>query len=175
MSEESRLGSPNIFLKKNFERGHIFKGVYLINDSLENNFEAYMPVNHLRISYKLQEQIVDGLLTLAHLDSIENDEAQEFVSWLWEHRDIKDCQEAVSLEKKLKVQWKYGAAVIFISVENVMLLKKFLKGYLELYKWSMRDKYDRYTRKPYYSSFCYNNLIYFVRNIDIWLSIENQF
>jgi len=163
-------GSPRIFLKKNFDRGHIFKGHYIILSTSKEDFENYLPVKHLKITNQLRSDIINALSTLSKIETSEDELTEQFVGWLSEYRGINNLQHANALSNQLSNVSISSASVIFIQIDNLLAIKKYLTGYIEYYNWSQLDYYGENTREPYYSFDEYIRMKYFVKEVKLWLS-----
>jgi hypothetical protein len=173
---ESILGSPNIFLRKNFERKHIYKGVYIIKDYLKDEFQEYKPVPHLKISFKLFDDIIKSLNDLSRISKSDEEECEMFVDAMEEYFGIVNLVQADLLANKMNPIYQYGAYVLFISNSDVEFLKSCLKAYKKLYEWSVErererreDYYDKgygyYPKEPYYSHNKYLQISILAKNL----------
>lgn len=178
LAETSKIGSPNISLLKNFDRNHYYKGYYLIRDTLKEKLDAYLPINHLKISTKCTRQMIDGLKTLSLIDKSDDAYSVLFIGWLWEYKNIDDISKVDDLTKKLHATPKYNARVVFLSIDEMCLLKDFIRAYIYYYDWSTgTDSYGDEINGPNYDLECLNNLNnmnLLLANMKAWLSIESK-
>ncbi|MES2268746.1 MAG: hypothetical protein V4520_18425 [Bacteroidota bacterium] len=168
--EHSKVGSPNIFLKRNIIRGHYYKGYYIINLQSQQDFLNDLPIKHLKISEDCYNGFLSGLRDLNLLNECPYDYEAMFVSWLAEYRSIDELKNTMLLVEQLKPINYYGALLIYLNSDHLSLLKKYLKAWIECYEWSKkRDDNNIQTRDSIYS---YNDFVMykeFHSNLTNWL------
>ncbi|MDO3643853.1 hypothetical protein [Mucilaginibacter sp. L3T2-6] len=157
-TDTSIVGSPNIFLRKNFERGHVFRGLYFIIESFRQQFEDYSPVPHFKVRITFYREIVDALNDLTRIAASEDESCEMFVGSMYENLGLQGFEHAADLSLRIVPIFQFGASVVYISSQDVTSLKNYVRAYIKLFHWY----------PTYYSSDRYARFVNFLSTIKEW-------
>jgi hypothetical protein len=166
--EKSALGSPNIFLKKNLERRHIYRGIYVIKEAMKEKFRQGSPIPHLKIRYSLYKQIIEGLNDLARIAKASDESCEIFTQSMEENFGVTNMEKAAIFANRMILCSEFGGTVLFLSDTDIDDLKSYLLAYLKLYIWSINDDEEYKEKRPYYPHERYSHLNLLLKHIKIW-------